>query len=158
MDSAMKEIKETATAHMRRNLEAGGNWTCLCEACGHLRSLVSIEKMLEFDFKYDGLGAGTLAFGDHSGLGRGGTGVLEVAGQAVATRKMEHTIPFMLQFDESLDVGSDTQTGVNDADYKPPFKFSGKIHKITLSIDRPKLSPDDVKKLQEKAKEKAIRD
>jgi arylsulfatase len=62
---------------------------------------------------------------------------------------MEHTIPFILQFDESLDVGSDTLTGVNDTDYQPPFAFTGKIDKITLTIDRPQLSPDDIKKLQQ---------
>jgi len=33
---------------------------------------------VEFDFKYDGLGMGTLAFGSHSGIGRGGTGILKV--------------------------------------------------------------------------------
>jgi len=31
---------------------------------------------LEFDFKYDGLGCGTLAFNNVSGIGRGGTGAL----------------------------------------------------------------------------------
>jgi len=40
-------------------------------------------------------------------------------------------------------------TGVNDADYKPPFNFTGKLNKVTLTIDRPKLSPDDIKKLQQ---------
>ena len=40
---------------------------------------------LEFDFKYDGLGIGTLAFNSMSGIGRGGTGVLKVDGQDVAT-------------------------------------------------------------------------
>ena len=103
---------------------------------------------LEFDFKYDGLGAGTMAFNNYSGIGQGGTGVLKVDGKEVATQKMEHTIPFILQLDESLDVGSDTLTGVNDADYQPPFKFTGKINKITLTIDRPKLSPEDIKKLE----------
>src|SRR4029079_15825927 len=73
--------------------------------------LTAGKHTLEFDFHYDGLGAGTLAFGDYSGLGKGGTGELKVDGKAVATQKMEHTLPFMLQFDESLDVGSDTQTG-----------------------------------------------
>jgi arylsulfatase len=73
-------------------------------------------------------------------------------------KKMERTIPFILQWDENLDVGSDTLTGVNDADYKPPFAFTGKIQKITLKLDRPKLSPDDIKKLQEAMKEKASRD
>jgi arylsulfatase A-like enzyme len=103
---------------------------------------------LEFDFKYEGMGPGTMAFNNYSGIGQGGTGVLKVDGKEVSTQKMEHTIPFILQFDESLDVGSDTLTGVNDADYLPPFTFTGKIDKITLTIDRPKLSPEDIKKLQ----------
>jgi len=107
------------------------------------------KHQLEFDFKYDGLGMGTLAFGSVSGIGRGGTGVLKVDGKEVASQKMEHTIPFILQWDESLDIGSDTLTGVNDADYQPPFKFTGKISKITLTIDRPKLTPEDIKKLEE---------
>ena len=48
---------------------------------------------LEFDFKYDGLGIGTLAFNNMSGIGRGGTGVLKVDGKEVASRKMERTLP-----------------------------------------------------------------
>jgi arylsulfatase len=103
---------------------------------------------LEFDFRYAGLGAGTMAFGSYSGLGQGGTGVLKVDGKDVATQKMEHTIPFILQWDEALDVGSDTGSPVDDADYQPPFAFTGKLNKITLTIDRPKLSPEDVKKLE----------
>ena len=39
---------------------------------------------LEFDFKYDGLGVGTLAFNNMSGLGRPGTGTLKVDGKEVA--------------------------------------------------------------------------
>ena len=104
--------------------------------------------VLEFDFKYDGLGAGTMAFGNYSGVGRGGTGVLKVDGKEVATEKMPHTLPFILQWDEALDIGSDTGTPVDDADYQTPFTFTGTLKKITLSIDRPKLSPEDVKRLQ----------
>ncbi len=40
---------------------------------------------LEFDFRYDGLGFGTLAFNNISGIGRSGTGVLKVDGKEVAT-------------------------------------------------------------------------
>jgi arylsulfatase len=72
-----------------------------------------------------------------------------VDGKDVATQKMEHTIPFLLQLDESLDIGSDTLTGVNDEDYQPPFKFTGKLNKVTLAIHRPELSPADVEKLKE---------
>jgi arylsulfatase len=103
---------------------------------------------LEFDFQYAGLGAGTMAFGSYAGIGQGGTGVLKVDGKEVATQKMEHTIPFILQWDEALDIGSDTGSPVDDADYKTPFAFTGKLNKITLTIDRPKLSPEDIKKLE----------
>jgi len=104
---------------------------------------------LEFDFKYDGLGMGTLAFDSMSGIGRSGTGVLSVDGKAVSTKKMERTIPLILAWDENLDVGSDTGTPVDDQDYQVPFAFTGKIDKITLTIDRPKLTPEDEKKLRE---------
>ena len=55
----------------------------------------------------------------------------------------------ILQWDEAFDIGSDTLTGVNDADYKPHFPLTAKLDKLTLKVDRPELSPDDVKKLQE---------
>ena len=61
---------------------------------------------------------------------------------------MEHTIPVILQWDESFDVGSDTGTPVDDRDYQCPFKFGGKLEKLTLKIDRPKLTPADVKALE----------
>jgi arylsulfatase len=104
---------------------------------------------LEFDFKYDGLGVGTLAFNNMSGLGRGATGTLKVDGQAVATQTIEHTLPMILQWDESFDIGSDTLTGVNDEDYLPPFPLTAKFDKLTITVDRPQLSPADIQKLQE---------
>jgi arylsulfatase A-like enzyme len=103
---------------------------------------------LEFDFKYDGLGFATLAFNNMSGLGRSGTGVLKVDGKTVATEKMDRTIPVILQWDENFDVGADTGTPVDDKDYQVPFKFTGKLDKLTLKIDRPKLTAEDAKKLE----------
>ena len=103
---------------------------------------------LEFDFKYDGLGSGTLAFNNVSGIGRGGTGVLKVDGKEVATQKMEHTIPLIMQWDENFDIGADTGTPVAN-DYQVPFRFNGKLDKLTLNIDRPKLTPEDEKRLSE---------
>ena len=102
---------------------------------------------VEFDFKYEGIGAGTLAFNNFSGLGRPGTGTLKVDGKVVATKRMEKTLPMILQWDESFDIGSDTLTGVNDADYKPPFALTAKLNKLTIKVDRPQLSPEDIKKL-----------
>ena len=48
----------------------------------------------------------------------------------------------------SLDIGSDTLTGVIDADYQPPFAFTGKLNRLTLKLDRPQLSPEDIEKLK----------
>ena len=107
------------------------------------------QHVLEFDFKYDGLGAGTLAFNDFSGVGRPGVGTLKVDGKAVQTIPMEKTLPMILQWDESFDIGSDTLTGVNDADYQPPFALTAKLNKLTIQVNRPKLSPEDIKKLEE---------
>jgi arylsulfatase len=112
------------------------------------KALAPGKHTVEFDFRYDGLGEGTLEFNNMSGLGRSGTGTLSVDGKVVATKKMEKTVPMILQWDESFDIGSDTLTGVNDADYKPPFAFTGKLDKLTIKVDRPQLSPEDVKTLQ----------
>jgi hypothetical protein len=103
---------------------------------------------VEFDFKYEGKGAGTLAFNNFSGLGQPGTGTLRVDGKDVASQRMEKTLPMILQWDESFDVGSDTLTGVNDEDYKPPFPLTAKLNKLTIKVNRPELSPEDVAKLE----------
>jgi arylsulfatase len=103
---------------------------------------------VEFDFKYDGLGMGTLAFNNMSGIGQGGTGTLKVDGKTVATQKMEHTLPLILQWDESFDIGSDSGTPVDDQDYQCPFPFTGKLQKLTVKMDRPQLSPEDIRKLE----------
>jgi arylsulfatase len=83
-----------------------------------------------------------------SGIGQGGTGVLKVDGQAVATQTMPHTIPLIMQWDENFDIGADTGTAVDDQDYQVPFTFNGKLNKLTLNIDRPQLTPADIQKLQ----------
>ena len=84
-----------------------------------------------------------------SGLGRPGTGTLSVDGQVVATQTMERTIPFTLPWDETFDIGSDTGTPVDDADYQVPFAFTGKIDKLTFSIAPPVLTDEDKRKLME---------
>ena len=122
---------------------------------GRLRGALTGKHIVEFDFKYDGLGVGTLAFNNMSGLGRPGTGTLKVDGQAVQTVRMERTMPMILQWDESFDIGSDTLTGVNDADYQPPFPLTAKLDKLTIKVDRPKLSPADIKKF-ERAESEAL--
>jgi arylsulfatase len=104
---------------------------------------------IEFDFKYNGLGPGTLAFNNLSGIGRSGTGVLKVDGREVASHKMERTLPLILQWDETFDIGSDTGTPVCDDDYQVPFPLTAKLNKLTIKIDRPQLSPADIKLLEQ---------
>jgi len=111
-------------------------------------ALAAGKHTLEFDFKYDGLGVVTLAFNDMSGLARSGTGTLKVDGKAVQTITMERTLPMILQWDESFDIGSDTLTGVNDADYQPPFPLTAKLNKLSIKVERPQLSPADIQKLE----------
>jgi arylsulfatase len=111
-------------------------------------TLTAGKHTVEFEFTYDGLGFGTLAFNNLSGLGRSAEGVMRIDGKEVAREKMEKTIPLTLAWDESQDIGSDTLTGVDDSDYQVPFAFNGTIEKITLDIQRPKLSPEDIQKLE----------
>jgi len=78
---------------------------------------------ITFDFKYGG-----------TGFGKGGTGVLSVDGNPVASKTIPHTIPFVETIYETFDVGVDTRTGVDDNDYQPPFRFTGKIAKLTIRL------------------------
>jgi len=112
------------------------------------------KHVIEFDFKYDGLGFATLAFNNLSGLGNSGSGVLKVDGEAVATQKMDRTVPLVMQWDETFDIGADTGTPVDDKDYQVPFKLTAKLNKLTIKVDPPKLSPADQQRLRE-ALEKA---
>jgi len=107
---------------------------------------------IEFDFKYEGSGAGTLAFNSMSGIGRSGTGTLKVDGQVVAAKKMDRTIPLILQWDETFDIGSDTGTPVDDQDYQVPFAFTGTLSKLTLILDRPQLTPADIRLLEQEGR------
>ena len=103
------------------------------------RSLKPGNHTIEFDFTYDG-----------PGPGQGGSGVLKVDGRDLATRKIEHTIPFLLPPSEDFDAGLDTRTPVDDG-YKLPFRFGGKIDKVTF-----KLGPSQVTAAEEKAAADAI--
>ena len=33
-------------------------------------------------------------------------------------------------------------------DYRPPFPLTAKLNKLTLKVDRPQMTPDDIKKLE----------
>jgi arylsulfatase len=88
---------------------------------------------VSFEFTYDG-----------PGFGKGGTGVL----------KVPHTTPFIFQWDETFDVGSDTGTPVDDRDYKVPFAFTGTLNKLTVQVEPEQMLPEQKKGLKKKIGEK----
>ncbi|MBB3319107.1 hypothetical protein FHT77_005019 [Rhizobium sp. BK181] len=79
---------------------------------------------IEFDFTSD----------SHN-MGSGGTGILKVDGKEVANQKIPHTVPALMPWDETFDVGVDTRTGVDDKDYQVPFAFTGTIDKLTVQLN-----------------------
>ena len=83
---------------------------------------------------------------DSNSFGAGGTGTLTVDGKIAETKKVEHTVPFIFQWDETFDIGSDTGTPVAfiEHEYPMPFKFTGKLHKLTFKLG-PKEMPEVAK-------------
>ena len=76
---------------------------------------------VRYDFKYDG-----------GGPGKGGTGTLYVNNRQVGQGKIPKTVPGRFSV-ESMDFGKDLQAPVSTA-YKPPFKFTGTVEKVTIDI------------------------
>ena len=97
---------------------------------------------IAFDFKYDG-----------PGMAKGGTGVLSMDGKEIARKAIPHTIPALMTIDESFDVGVDTRTGVDDNDYQPPFRFTGKLAKLTINLKPEPMSADDQRRWNETARQ-----
>ncbi len=93
-----------------------------------------------FEFTYNG-----------PGIAKGGTGVLKVDGKDVHTLSISKTIPFLMPADETFDVGVDTRSGLNDLDYKVPFRFNGNMDKLTF-----KLGPTQLTEAEHKAQRFAL--
>jgi hypothetical protein len=98
------------------------------------------------DFKYDG-----------PGLGKGGTATLLVDGKEVASGSIPRTIPFRISADETLDFGEDTGTPVSE-DYKVPFKFTGTLDKVIITLGNAELSDADKKAVDEAEEQEAASD
>jgi arylsulfatase len=83
------------------------------------------QHTLVFDWKYDG-----------PGFGKGGTGTLTVDGNVADRHPMPKSLPIAVAWDETFNVGQDTGTSVDDADYRVPFPFTGKIQKLTVQLGK----------------------
>jgi hypothetical protein len=86
------------------------------------QALPAGKATIRFDFVYDG-----------GGIGKGGMGTLFVNGQKAATGRIEQTQCCAFSADEGADVGADEGTPVTEA-YTVPFKFTGRIDKVTIEL------------------------
>lgn len=86
--------------------------------------LASGKHKIEFNWKSDG-----------KGFGKGGTGTLKIDGNVSDSHVMPRTIPLVLPWDETFCVGVDTGTPVDDKDYQVPFRFTGKIGKLSVQLE-----------------------
>jgi hypothetical protein len=86
---------------------------------------------IRMEFDYDG-----------GGFGKGGTVKLLVNGTEVASGRVDKTEFARFSADETFDVGCDTGSPVS-ADYKAPFKFTGKLKKIEIKLEDEKLTPEE---------------
>jgi hypothetical protein len=72
---------------------------------------------------------------DGGGAGKGGTATLLIDGKKVGEGRIERTQAAFFSADEGADVGEDGETPVaNDYGIAAPYKFTGKIHKVTIDI------------------------
>jgi hypothetical protein len=53
-----------------------------------------------------------------------------------ASQKMQRTVPLILQWDVTFDLGADSGTPVDDSDYQVPFHVTGKLDKLTVRVGR----------------------
>jgi arylsulfatase A-like enzyme len=102
-----------------------------------LYNLLSLERFRWQDQDVLTPGKHTIVFdfrSDGPGFGKGGTGILKVDDKEVAKQQIPHTIPFLMTLGETLDVGLDTRTPVDEQDYQVPFRFTGKVDKVTVNL------------------------
>ena len=76
--------------------------------------------LIEFDFKYEGMGAGTLAFNNFSGVGKPGTGTLKVDGKE--TQSVDVTVK------------GDPEIEITEADRKVWFETARNLHELHQQV------------------------
>jgi len=103
---------------------------------------------IRYEFAYDG-----------GGVGKGGVGTIMVNGQKVGEGRIEHTQCCVYSADEGTDVGADEDTPVTE-EYQVPFKFTGKIHSITIELKETKAAATDegIQAIREASNRKLLAD
>ena len=86
------------------------------------KALGAGRHILVVDFAYDG-----------GGMGKGAKITLSSDGEVLAEGRIERSVPIQFSLGEGLDIGLDTGSPI-DFSYKMPFKFTGRIEKVTVEI------------------------
>ena len=86
------------------------------------------KSTIVFDFAYDG-----------GKPGAGGTGTFSVNGKKTGEGRIDRTMLVGFSFDETFDIGEDTGTPAGD--YQIPFRFTGKLEKVTFDLKGTGHSP-----------------
>ena len=89
------------------------------------KTLTPGKHVISADFKYDG-----------GGTGKGATVILSVDGNKVGEGKIGATVGARFSLDETWDIGLDTGTPLDFDTYDVPFKFNGKINKVTVDYKK----------------------
>jgi arylsulfatase A-like enzyme len=107
---------------------------------GNVTTISSTERLptgrisVGYDFVYDG-----------GKPGSGGTGMLFVNGEELASGRIESTIPYLFGM-ETADVGMDLYTPVTSDYAKGNNKFTGKIHKVTVNLKKMNATEEEAEK------------
>jgi len=105
---------------------------------------------IRYEFSYEG-----------GGLAKGGVGTIFINDDKAAEGRIERTQPLMFSGDEGADVGEDGETPVvEDYGIAAPYKFTGKIAKVTIDLKemKPTQKAEADKACLEAAMKKAVSD
>jgi hypothetical protein len=86
-------------------------------------ALPSGQQTVRVEFAYDG-----------GGKGKGATVRLYAGDKRIGEGRVERTVPVVFSSFDGVDVGLDRGSPV-DFTYKPPFKFSGKLDRVTVDLN-----------------------
>ena len=101
-----------------------------------LHSFIALERYRVVSSEPVPTGKVTLAMdfrSDGGGMGKGGTITLVANGRKIGEGRVEKTTPFKYSLYEGQDIGEDSGSPI-DFSYTPPFKFTGKLGRVTVEL------------------------
>ena len=82
------------------------------------------------------------------GKGSPGRGPLFVDGEAIGSGDIPVTLPIAMGLSGGLSIGKNTSSPISQ-EYQAPFRFTGKIHSVTIDVSGELIGDTEVKKESE---------